>query len=168
LTKQGELVSIKGVSHASKALENAKVAERQANAAKQALLQLKVPIEITSEYSAALSAGSGITLWAIFSANKEEVDAENPIRLGADALGEKGKPAEQVGQEAARQLLAEIECKTPVDSHLADNLIPLMSLCKPSTIKTSRITSHTKTNMQAAEAFLGKTFKLEDSTIKSE
>ena len=167
LVKQGELISIKGTSHASKALENAQVAERQANAAKQSLSQLKVPIEITTEYSDASSTGTGITLWAIFSPSKEDVDAENPIRIGAGALGEKGKPAEQVGQEAARQLLAEIESKAPVDSHLADNLVPLMALCKPSTIKTSRITSHARTNMQVVEAFLGKTFKIEENTIRS-
>jgi RNA 3'-terminal phosphate cyclase (GTP) len=167
ITKQGELVSIKGVSHASKSLQNAQVAERQASAARQELSRLKTPIEITTEYSEATSTGSGITLWAIFAPNNEDLDTENPIRIGADALGEKGKPAEQVGKEAANQLLAEIESKAPTDSHLADNLIPLMALCKPSTIKTSRITPHSRTNIQVVEAFLGKTFKIEDNTIKS-
>lgn len=166
LTEQGQLASIKGISHASKDLEKAQVAERQASAAKQELTQLNVPIQITTEYADTFSKGSGITLWAIFSRN-EEIDIENPVRLGADALGEPGKPAEQVGQEAARQLITEIKSQAPVDSHLADNLIPLMALCKPSTIKTTRVTLHAKTNIQVVEAFLGKTFAQKENTITS-
>jgi len=163
---QGELSSIKGTSHASKNLANAQVAERQANAAKQALTNLKVPIEITTEYSDTHSTGSGITLWAIFS-QKGDIEAANPTRLGADALGAPGKQSEKVGTEAAQKLLKEIQSKTPVDRHQADNLIPLIALCKPSTIKTSEITSHTRTNMQVAEAFLGKIFTEKDNTIMS-
>ena len=165
ITQQGHLTSIKGTSHASKDLENARVAERQADSARQALKQLNVPIEIRIEYSNALSKGSGITLWAIFSDRKEEID--EPIRLGANALGARGKPAEQVGQEAAQQLITEINSKAPVDSHLADNLIPLMALCTPSTIKASKITSHALTNIQVVEKFLGKIFNIQERTIKS-
>lgn len=167
LTKQGELISIKGTSHASQDLAKAQVAERQANSAKQALLQFNVPIDITTEYSDTHSTGSGITLWAVFSLTKEDINIENPIRLGADALGEKGKPAEKVGMEAAQKLLEEIQNGAPVDKHLADNLIPLIALCKPSTIKVSEITSHARTNMQVVEEFLGKTFVEKDNTITS-
>jgi len=167
LEKQGELVSIKGISHAHESLAKAQVAERQANAAKQALLQLNVPIDITTEYADTHSIGSGITLWAIFSPTKEDIDIDNPIRLGADALGALGKPAEKVGIEAAQKLIKEIQDGAPVDKHLADNLIPLIALCKPSAIKTSEITSHTRTNMQVVEAFLGKTFTNKENTIMS-
>jgi RNA 3'-terminal phosphate cyclase (GTP) len=166
ITEQGKLVSIKGVSHASKDLAKANVAERQAIAAKQALAQFKAPVDITVEYADTLSTGSGITLWAIFS-TKDEIDQENPIRLGADALGQPGKPAEQVGTEAARQLITEIQSNAPVDAHLADNLIPIMALCRPSTIKTSRITSHTLTNMMVVESFLGKIFTEKNKTIST-
>ncbi len=167
LEKQGELSSIKGTSHASKDLANAQVAERQANSAKKSLADLKVPIDVTTEYTDTHSTGSGITLWAIYSQTKEDIDADNPIRLGADALGAPGKPAEKIGQEAAQKLLNEIQSKAPVDRHQADNLIPLIALCKPSMIKTSEITSHTRTNIQVAEAFLGKIFKTENNTIMS-
>lgn len=161
--EQGKLVCVKGTSHASKTLENAKVADRQANAAKQALT-LDVPMEITTEYSETLSTGSGITLWAIFAKN-DDIDNENPIRIGTDALGEPGKPAEKVGTEAAEKLLKEINA--PVDSHLADNLIPLMAMCKPSKIKTTQITLHARTNIWVVEQFLGKTFEIKENTITS-
>ncbi len=163
IIKQGQLISIKGISHASKELADREVAERQAHAAKQSLTQLNVPVEIRTEYAKTLSKGSGITLWAIFSENKEEIDINNPIIIGSDSLGEPGKPAEQVGQEAAKKLLEEIHA--PIDSHMADNIIPLIALCKPSTIKTTKITEHTQINMEVVEAFLGKTFKKENNTI---
>lgn len=167
LSEQGELVSIKGTSHASKDLAKAEVAERQANAAKQALARFKVPTEITVEYADTHSTGSGITLWAIFSNKAGDVDAENPVRIGADALGAPGKPSEKVGQEAADKLIKEIESKAPVDSHLADNLIPLIALCRPSSIKVSHITSHARTNMMVVEAFLGKIFSEKDNVIST-
>jgi RNA 3'-terminal phosphate cyclase (ATP)/RNA 3'-terminal phosphate cyclase (GTP) len=125
-----------------------------------------VPIEITTEYSDTLSTGSGITLWAIF-ANNEDIDVENPIRIGADALGQQGKSSELVGQEAAQKLIMEIKSNAPVDSHLADNLIPLIALCRPSTIKTSQTTPHTRTNMRVVEAFLGKIFSQKENTIST-
>lgn len=166
LDKQGTLISVKGISHASNDLENAKVAERQMTAAKQKLSALNVPVDITCQYYDAQSTGSGITLWAIFSQGYD-VDIENPVRLGADALGDKGKPSEAVGIEAAEKLLQEISSKAPVDSHLADNLIPLIALCRPSSINVARVTPHTVTNMYVVEQFLGKTFKQENKKIKS-
>jgi RNA 3'-terminal phosphate cyclase (GTP) len=167
LLEQGELVSIKGTSHASKDLAGAQVAERQASAAKQALSKFKTPIDMSIEYSDTLSTGSGITLWAIFSNNAGDVDVENPVRIGADALGAQGKTSEKVGQEAADKLINEINSRAPVDSHLADNLVPLIALSRPSRISASRITPHTRTNMQVVEAFLGTIFTEKDNLIMS-
>jgi len=163
LAEQGNLIQIKGISHASSGLQDAQVAERQGKSAEMALKLYNCPISIQTEYSNTLSTGSGITLWAIFSRNKEDIDINNPIRLGADALGERGKKAEIVGKEAAQALAAEIESKAPVDKHLADQLLPIMSLISNSRIKTSKITNHTKTNIYTIENFLGKAFSIDES-----
>ena len=162
LVEQGNLIQIKGISHASSNLQDAQVAERQGKSAEINLKHYNCPISIQTEYSDTLSTGSGITLWAIFSRNKDDIDINNPIRLGADALGERGKKAEIVGKEAAQALAAEIESKAPVDKHLADQLLPIMSLISNSRIKTSRITDHTKTNIYTIEKFLGKTFSIDE------
>jgi len=163
-TDQGHLISIKGVSHASHQLENKKVAERQAKAAEQSLLKnTKVPINIYKEYCKTLSIGTGITLWAIFSKNTDDIDTQNPIRLGGDALGKPGKPAEKVGEAAAEMLIQEIKSGAPIDKHLADNLIPWMALFKPSKIKVSQITNHLKTNIYTVEKFLGKSFEINEN-----
>jgi len=166
MNDQGKLVSIKGTSHASKHLLASKVAERQANAATTALTHLNVPIEITCEYSDTPSIGSGITLWAIFSTN-DDVDSNQPIRLGASALGAKAVSAETVGENAARELLVHINSRAPVDLHLADNLVPLAALCPDSSFTTEELTPHTLTNIQVVEAFLGKILEIKNKEITS-
>ena len=126
------------------------------------LKKYNCPVKIDINYNKTLSTGSGITLWAIFSKKEDEIDDKNPIRLGADSLGEKGKKAEEVGKQAVLNLIQEIESKAPVDAHLADQLIPLMALIGNSKIKTSRITNHTKTNIYTIEKFLGKCFNIDE------
>jgi RNA 3'-terminal phosphate cyclase (GTP) len=163
LIEQGTLVQIKGISHASTDLQKAEVAERQAKAAKLALIDLKVPLKIEHHYAETDSIGSGITLWAMFA--KDE-GFQDPIKLGSDELGEKGVSAEDVGKKAAEKLLKEISSGTPVDQHLADNLVPLMALVKGQ-INTSKITNHTLTNIYTIEQFLGKIFEISNNTIKT-
>jgi len=161
LIEQGKLIKINGISHASKDLAKAEVAERQARAAKLLLGKFEVPVSIQIEYSDTLSTGSGITLWAVFSKDETDIDANNPIIIGADALGEKGKRAEDVGKEAAEKLIKEIESKAPVDKHASDNIIPFMALFGGK-IKTSKITKHCKTNIWVCEQFLGARFKIDE------
>lgn len=160
LTEQNNLIQIKGISHASSDLQKANVAERQAKAARLYLNKLNCPIQIQTQYQETLSTGSGITLWAIFSKDPNEIDINNPIRLGADALGERGKRAEQVGKEAADKLLNEINSKAPVDKHLADNLIPFLALIG-NKIRVSKITNHTLTNIYVCEQFLDIKFNVD-------
>ncbi|MBI2656659.1 RNA 3'-terminal phosphate cyclase [Candidatus Woesearchaeota archaeon] len=163
LIEQHSLIQIKGISHASKDLQNAKVAERQAESAQQILKQkYYAPIQITSQYQDTLSTGSGIALWAVFSKSKEDVDENSPIRLGADALGEQGKRAEIVGEEAARSLIKEVEGKAPVDRHLADQILPFMALIGKPRIKVSGITSHCRTNIYTIQQFLGNIFRINE------
>ena len=151
LIEQGSLLQIKGISHASKDLEKANVAERQAKAAESILNKYEVPIDIRTEYYDTLNPGSGIVLWAKF---------EHAI-LGSDGLGERGKKAELVGEEATKNLIKEIESKAAVDSHLEDNLIPFMALFGGK-IKVSELTDHTKTNIYIVEKFLDLKFNVDE------
>jgi RNA 3'-phosphate cyclase len=163
-TQQGHLIIVKGISHASNDLQQAQVAERQAKTAKLALSQLKVPVDIQATYAETASTGSGITCWAVFSTDKDDISYDQPIILGADILGEKQKKAETVGNECANQLLKEIKSEAPVDSHLADHLIPFLALYGGE-IKVAEITEHTKTNIHVCEQFTNTTFKIENNTI---
>lgn len=160
LVEQGNLLQIKGISHASKQLQSANVAERQTDAAKSVLSMLGCNIDIRVEYCDTLSPGSGITLWALFSKDAEP-DELNPAIIGSDALGEKGKPAEDVGTEAAKNLVNEINIKAAVDEHLADNLIPFLALFGGQ-MRVTKISRHTMTNIYVAEQFLGRIFKVDE------
>ncbi|PIN86869.1 RNA 3'-phosphate cyclase [Candidatus Woesearchaeota archaeon CG10_big_fil_rev_8_21_14_0_10_44_13] len=162
LLEQGDIMQIKGISHASSDLQKAEVAERQAMSAQSMLKQTGCPVDIITEYHNTASTGSGIALWAIFSKSKEGVDFVNPIRIGADALGERGKKAEEVGKEAAERLIGEIRSKAPVDEYLADNLIPFMALFgQDGMFKAARISNHTLTNIYVVEKFLDVKFVID-------
>lgn len=160
-TEQEILIKIDGISTASKFLEKSEVAERQAKAAKSLLSKYNVPVNIHTEYAETFSSGSNITLWATFSKDKDDINVNNPIILGADALGERGKTSEAVGTEAANNLIKEIESKAPIDSHTADNLIPFMAIFGGK-IKVSKITRHTKTNIWLCEQFIDQKFEIDE------
>jgi RNA 3'-phosphate cyclase len=162
LIEQGKLVQIKGVSHASQDLESKQVADRQAESATMLLRKYNVPINIRVEYNKTESTGSGITLWAIFSKD-DEIDLKNPVILGADGLGEPGKPSEKVGEEAARRLIKEIDSGTPVDLHLADNLVPWLIF--GGRFKAEDISMHAKTNIWVVNNFFKDKIELKDNLI---
>lgn len=161
LIEKGTLVKIGGISHASADLAVSRVAERQAQAAAVHLQKWKVPVEIVSSYTQTASAGAGITLWAIFTGTEQDADFIDPIRVGADVLGEQGKRAEVVGEECAARLNATLAAGAPVDAHLADNLIPLLGIAGGE-IATEKITNHTRTNIYVTEQFLGIKFVIDE------
>jgi RNA 3'-phosphate cyclase len=163
LDEQGHILLIKGVSHASKDLMKANVAERQAKTAKYLLNKYDCKKDIRIEYADSKSTGSGISLWAMFS-KSFEFNSDNPIVLGSDSLGKKGKRAEKVGEEAALDLVEEIESLMPVDSKLADQLLIYMALFGGS-IKTSKITEHSRTNKDIIEKFIDVKFRIKKNTM---
>jgi RNA 3'-terminal phosphate cyclase (ATP) len=118
------------------------VAKRQANSAKNLLEHkgFKVLSEIDSQ-GFSLSPGSSILVYRV---------TESEF-IGASALGERGKPSERVGDEAAMNFLSEIETNPNVDSHLADMLVTLLSCVRGrSKFRTSKITEHFTTNADVA------------------
>lgn len=159
LTQQGKITKIEGISHSHKDLMEQRVSQRQKEKAEEILKKrFNCPIEVTSEYASTLSLGSGIVLWA---------KTDTGAILGADALGEKGKPAETVAEEAANKLINEIDSGAAVDSHLADNLILYLSLAGGK-IKVATLSLHTQTNLWVCEQFFGKIFKVENDIISVE
>ncbi len=161
LVSRGNLAVVKGISHASSDLQKAMVAERQVSSAKRVLFSLQCPLRIDASYSDTESTGSGICLWAAFTNEKGEIDRINPSIIGADALGQRAKRAEDVGREAAESLINEIHSGAPVDKYMADQLLPFMALCGGS-IKVSHITPHCLTNIYVIEQFFGSIFAVDE------
>ena len=156
LTGQGGIRQIRGLTHCVKLPRH--VADRQAMTAEDVLRKVghsDVEIEVEwyePEKDHHLGPGSGILLYAITGSGSI---------LGADALGERGKPAERVGSEAAENLVGEIKSGMSVDKHLADMLIPYMAVAKGSSkISTSQMTLHTLTNIWVTELIAGVRFEV--------
>jgi RNA 3'-terminal phosphate cyclase (ATP) len=84
---------------------------------------------------------------------------------GFSSLGVRGKPAEQVADEAIDSLKNYLESEGCIDFHLADQLVPYMALAKGnSSFTTIRITEHLLTNLWVIHHFLGVTILREGKT----
>lgn len=126
----------------------AHVCERQANAASEYLRSRGYEVgDIRLDIRNDTSTGSGISLCKGFT--------------GGNALGERGKPAEKVGREAASMLAGELQAGAAVDAHLADQLIIYMALAGgPSSIMTSVLSDHTATGLRIVEQMTGRKFEI--------
>jgi RNA 3'-terminal phosphate cyclase (ATP) len=81
--------------------------------------------------------------------------------IGSSALGERGKPAERVGQEAASSLLSQLRTGAKVDKYTADSLVLWCSLAEgPSSYSMSEFTLHTKTAVELAKIFTKSDFEI--------
>lgn len=167
LTEQGKLEQIKGIVNCSRELQQWEVAERIKMSSENELKKLNCPTDIRMEYADSFSNGGEVVLWSKFS-KEGEIDLQNPIILGGDALAEKGKNSEQVGKEAADELIKEIRSEGCVDKHLADQILVFMALLPGSKVKVSEVTSHCKTNKDIIELFLPIKFNISDKEISVE
>lgn len=151
-------LSVRGVVNLSLLPEH--VAERVRIAAEKELQKKGIEAEIELERAEASSPGVGIVLWA--------KDRYGRV-LGADSLGEKGKPAERVGREAAISLLEEIESGADVDIRAVDQILPYMALAKgTSSFKCRSLSNHADTEMWLLEKFLDVKFekRISRSTVE--
>jgi RNA 3'-phosphate cyclase len=129
------------------------VAERQSNAAEGVLRSAGIePVPSPPTEERADSPGSSVFV-------KAEGDE---LHVGADAIGQRGKRAEEVGAEAAMGLVAAARAKARLDEHLGDMVSPLLSLAPaPSRIRVPRMTSHLETALSVAKLFTGCSYSAE-------
>jgi len=153
LTERGNLKRIWVLS----ALSNLKrsIAIRQANQAVNRLLSIGFhQSEIEVEISELPSPSTGTVVFVC-------AEFENVI-AGFSALGELGKPAEKVADEAVDDFAEYWRTDAPVDKHLADQLVLFMALADgKSVIKTSALTQHTLTHIWVIEQFLPVRFEVQ-------
>lgn len=146
IAEKGEPGAINGISYVGNL--PCHIAERQYKAARTYLESagLKVGKVVRDCRTPSIGRGTGIVLWTNV--------AEGII--GSDSLGERGKPAEAVGREAAEKLFAIIKKRVPIDPHASDNLLVYMSLADgESRILTSELTSHAKTALHLCSMITG-------------
>lgn len=138
------------------ALSNLKrsIAVRQANQAVNRLLAMgfrQSEIEADIRELPSPSTGTAVFIAAEF---------EHGV-AGFSALGERGKPAEQVADEAVEAFTTYWQTDAPVDRHLADQLVLFMALANGrSVIRTSALSQHAITHIWVVEQFLPVRFEV--------
>ncbi len=162
LAERGAPARIAGIAFAADALAERQVAERMAAAAKEELGNWHCPVHIDAAYGPAHNPGAGITLWA----EVNRSPSGTPLSLGADALGERGKPAETVGREAAQRLNQALRSGAPADEHLADQLAPYLGLIPGSRIRVDRPGGHLLSNIAMTELFLPVRFERKEEIFE--
>jgi len=113
---------------------------RMRHATIKAFLKNNIMTSINVDHTTSLSSGVGITLWT---------QTKGAI-LGNTMLGEKGVSAEEIGKNAANNLIKEIESEVNLDTYAFDQIIPYMVLAKKhgeSSCKIRELSSHSSTNM---------------------
>ena len=136
---------VRGIAHVSNLPED--VPKRMAHAALRRLHGISdVKIEQRVYHGEdAIGQGGALVLWA-------ETDAG---LLGADSLAERGKSSERVGEEAAASLGAEIESRTTLDLHLADQLLIYLARADgPSEFRVRAVSGHMETMMWLIPQFV--------------
>lgn len=148
--KLEEVNEVKGLSKIGKLPDH--VAQRQTKSASSLLQKAGLHAHIKEKTVQTLSPGSAICLWA----------AGDGVFHGSSSLGERGKPAEKVGSDAASDLINQIQTGANVDRHTADHLILPCSLAEgTSKFKASEITLHTLTAIEMARVFTDSKVKVE-------
>jgi RNA 3'-phosphate cyclase len=142
---------------ASDHLREAKVAERLI----MGFQQVYPHAHFKYKYVDARSPGCFIRSHAHFTGSK----------LGADALGRKGKRAEDVGKEAAGELVKAIASDAAVDGWMTDQLIPYLALAvserrQPCAVKIPGLSLHAETNIWVTKQFLPVDFDIKDNILK--
>ncbi|PSP77097.1 RNA 3'-terminal phosphate cyclase [Halobacteriales archaeon QS_1_68_20] len=143
LTDRGPLSGARVYSVASEGLADSDVAERQADEASQLLSAADVEVvERTATYVAADSAGTALVV---------ALECERSV-AGFDALGEPGKPAEDVAADAVEAALSFRDAAGAVDAHLADQVLVPLALAGGE-VAVPRVTDHVESSLDLLDAF---------------
>lgn len=158
LDEEQEFQSVEGFIHVAGLPDH--IGTRMKHAALKILLKKNIETQIQIEKVHALSTGTGITLWS----------QSNNTVLGSTVLGEKGVPAEQIGENAATQLLSEIIAGATVDVYAIDQVLPYMALAGErgaSSCVVRSLSNHARTNMWLIQQFFPAKFEtiLQDDTL---
>lgn len=145
LSEPGAIERVRGIAHVSNLPED--IPRRMKAAALRRLHGVedaKIE-ERTYPSEDAVGQGGAVVLW---------VEREHTL-LGADALAERGKSSERVGEEAAEALESEILSGATVDVHAADQIVAYLALSdRPSAFLVREVSPHLRTMAWLIPQFL--------------
>jgi RNA 3'-terminal phosphate cyclase (ATP) len=142
LTERPELTTAGGFSAVAGLSKS--IAERQAKRLAHRMKQAGVEPHIPEQEWAG---GPGTVAAVVF--------RQAPVPTLFFGIGERGKPAELVADEAADQAVAYLNAKEPVDPHAADQIVlPLAFAPGVSEYRTTEVTRHLTTNIGTIRRFV--------------
>lgn len=164
ITNLGKLITIKGVSTASKDLEQEKYAEQEAQQATMQLKEQNVPININTHYNETASTGNSLLIYGVFE------QEQKILRTGIYFAPPKEKTS--IAKELTDKFKKLIQENTPLDEFLADQIIPFLGILNGE-IKTTHLDKHLSKHLHAntyvTEKFLNKKITItKEGYIKSE
>jgi len=139
---RGQRRAVRIYSVASEQLDDADVAPRQARAASRAVPDDASVTERVSRVTAATSPGSAVVVTATYGNGC----------AGFSALGERGTPAEDVGSDAARQLVEFERSGAAVDEYLADQLVLPLAITG-GCLSVPALTDHVESSVELLRRF---------------
>ncbi len=145
-----ELSEVSGIIHIANLPDH--ISTRMKHAAIKSLLKKNLKSSVKIDKTTSLCTGTGITLWS----------QSEDIILGSTVLGEKGVPSEKIGENAAIQLIGEIDSGATLDVHAFDQILPYMTIAKSvgkSTCIVREVSSHAQTNMWLIKQFFNVQFE---------
>jgi|Deesub1362A_J573_1020465.scaffolds.fasta_scaffold00008_272 RNA 3'-terminal phosphate cyclase (ATP) len=84
------------------------------------------------------------------------------LYCGGDSIGERGKPAEKVGEDAAKRFLGWLKSGAVLDRYVGDMIIPFMALSEGGGVYTvSEFTRHMESALYVVEKILGVEYTIE-------
>lgn len=156
LTERGEILRVRlnaGVGGLPRS-----VAERMLARAGEALAD--AGIEFTESLTEWPSASPGAAIWLT-----AEFAGDQAVPATFVGLGERGKPAETVADEALAEFFDHLDSQGALDPHCADQvLIPLALAPGRSEYTVSAVTDHLRTNALTVTAFLDRTIAVHEPT----
>jgi len=151
LIESGGVKRIRGLSYSCRLPSH--IVERMAATAERILRSRGYDVVIErqplapGDKACSLDPGCGIILVA---------ELESGALLASDSLGRLGVPAERVGEEAAGDLLRQIDSHAPVDRHLGDQLVIWAALADGvSEYRVSELTLHAVTSIELCRLISG-------------
>jgi RNA 3'-terminal phosphate cyclase len=124
----------------------------------QTLIKSNLRTYINIDKNDSLSPGTGLTLWT----------KSNDTILGSSFLGEKGITSEEVGKNAASDLLKEIQANANLDVYSFDQILPYLVLTRNNEkifFIVREISNHAKTNIWLLQKFFNVNFEIKQNNI---
>ncbi len=160
-TGRGPLRRIRGIAGVANLRDD--IAGRLRDRAIGRLQECGITAEVEIEVVRWPSPGQGAALGL-------SAEHEGSIPATFVGLGERGKPSEEVADDAVNQLLAfEAVDQAAVDAHSADQILLPLALAEGRSIYTvSEITDHLRTNTATIRAFLDRPIVIEEPSTEGQ